>query len=107
MNQITIWSKDPNRIKLEEAEELAHALRALLTDYEILVKGREPMEEGRVGATWFQIIQIMVPAASIAGATVIQETRRLVLHGRKLGLHVAIIAEVHYTSRSMDQTVRS
>jgi hypothetical protein len=84
MNQITIYSKDPNRIKLDEAEELAKEMRALLPDQDILVKGREPMEEGRAGVTWFQIIEVMIPAGTIVGKEVIQElTKAGILWAKK------------------------
>jgi hypothetical protein len=76
MNQVIIRSRNPSDISLDEAEQLARAIRVLLPDDNVQVEGKE-RREGSKGITWFQIIEIMLPAGLIVGKEVIQELTKI------------------------------
>ena len=73
MDQIIIRSRNPARITLEEAEELAQAVRALVPDINVEVEGKE-QKPSTYGVTYFQIIEIvLLSTATIVGKEMIQE----------------------------------
>lgn len=80
MNGIIIRSRNPNDIKLDEAETLAQLIRANLPEQDVRVVGTE-QREGTYGVTWFQIVDIVLPLATSAGVAVekelIQEIARI------------------------------
>ena len=72
MDQVTIRSRNPLRITLNEAEELAQAVRPLAPDIKVEVEAEE-QQQGTYGVTFFQIIEIVLPTAAIVGQELVQE----------------------------------
>lgn len=55
---IVIRSANLRDITLEEAEEVAEAIRGLNLDCDVRVEGEEKYTDGRIGITWFEILHI-------------------------------------------------
>jgi len=77
VDEIVIRSKNPARITLEEAEELAEAIRPLTLNTNINVEGSDSERRpGTYGVTFFQIIEIVLPTAALVGKELIQEVTK-------------------------------
>jgi hypothetical protein len=74
VDEIVIRSRNPARITLEEAEELAQAIRPLAPNTNTNVEGSDSEQRpGTYGVTYFQIIEIVLPTAVLVGKELIQE----------------------------------
>ncbi len=59
-DKIVISTANPNDITVEEAEEIAQAIRVLKPDCDVQVEGRQ--REG-YGVTWFEVLRISLGGA--------------------------------------------
>ena len=65
MDAIVIRTMSPHDITLDEAEEIAQAIRGLNLNCEVQVEGHE--RQGK-GVTWFEVLHISLLAGIFAGA---------------------------------------
>lgn len=73
MNEIVVRSRNSARITLEEAEELAQAVRPLVPNINVRAEGNEP-RQGTYGVTFFQIVEIVLTTtAALVGKETVQE----------------------------------